>query len=157
MPRVTPSDRLPKLLDAAAAAFVEHGFQRTQMDDIAERLGVSKGTIYRAVDSKESLFAAVVEWGDTPDSAPSTGLNTPVDLAAVAAAVTAELTAAVATLELTEIVATRRRLRTADIARRGGRTPHRRPPPVDAEPAHGRDGARPLRRRDPRTRCRVVR
>ena len=54
MPRTTPSDRLPKLLDAAAAAFVEHGFQRTQMDDIAERLGVSKGTIYRAVDSKET-------------------------------------------------------------------------------------------------------
>ena len=114
MPRVTPSDRLPKLLDAAAAAFVEHGFQRTQMDDIAERLGVSKGTVYRTVDSKESLFAAVVEWGDTPDSAPSTGLNSPVDLAALAAAVTAELTAAVATLELTEIVATRRRLRTGD-------------------------------------------
>jgi hypothetical protein len=40
--RTTPSDRLPKLLDAAAATFVEHGFQRTQMDDIADRLGVSK-------------------------------------------------------------------------------------------------------------------
>ena len=34
------------------------------MDDIAERLGVSKGTIYRSVDSKESLFATVIEWGD---------------------------------------------------------------------------------------------
>lgn len=112
MPRASPSDRLARLLDAAAAAFVEHGFQRTQMDDIAERLGVSKGTIYRAVDSKESLFAAVIEWGDSPDSAPSTGLNGSVDLAAVAAAVTAELAAAVATLELVTIVTTRRRLRT---------------------------------------------
>jgi AcrR family transcriptional regulator len=109
VPRVTPSDRLPKLLDAAAAEFVEHGFQRTQMDDIAERLGVSKGTIYRAVDSKESLFAAVIEWGDDPDSAPSTGVKASVDLAAVAATVTAQLTAAVATLELTTIVATRSR------------------------------------------------
>jgi AcrR family transcriptional regulator len=114
MPRATPSDRLPKLLDAAAGAFVEHGFQRTQMDDIAERLGVSKGTIYRAVDSKESLFAAVIGWGDNPDSAPSAGMTASVDLAAVAATVTAELTTAVATLELTTIVATRRRLRAAD-------------------------------------------
>ena len=48
MPRVTPPDRCAKLLDAAAAAFVEHGFHRTQMDDVAERLGVSKGTIYRS-------------------------------------------------------------------------------------------------------------
>jgi AcrR family transcriptional regulator len=112
MPRTTPSDRFSKLLDAAAAAFVEHGFQRTQMDDIAERLGVSKGTIYRAVDSKESLFAAVIEWGDEPDNAPATGLNEPADLAAVAAAVTAELAGAVATLELVTIVSTRRRLRT---------------------------------------------
>jgi AcrR family transcriptional regulator len=114
MPRATPSDRLPKLLDAAAAAFVEHGFQRTQMDDIAERLGVSKGTIYRAVDSKESLFAAVIEWGDDPDDAVTSGVAASVDLAAVAATVTTELTNAVATLELTTIVATRRRMRTAD-------------------------------------------
>ena len=112
MPRVTPSDRLAKLLDAAAGAFVEHGFQRTQMDDIAERLGVSKGTIYRAVDSKEALFAAVIEWGDQPDDASSTGLTGATDLAAVASAVTAELAAAVASLELVTIVATRRRLRT---------------------------------------------
>jgi AcrR family transcriptional regulator len=113
VPRITPSDRLAKLLDAAAGAFVEHGFQRTQMDDIAARLGVSKGTVYRAVDSKESLFAAVVEWGDEPDNAPSTGLDGSADLAAVAAAVTAELAAAVASLELVTIVATRRRLRTS--------------------------------------------
>ena len=85
MPRVTPSDRIPKLLDAAAAAFVEHGFHRTQMDDVAERLGVSKGTIYRTVDSKEALFAAVVEWGDNPDEVPAAGVNGTVDLAAVAA------------------------------------------------------------------------
>ena len=118
MPRTTPHDRLPKLIDAAAAAFVEHGFHRTQMDDIAERLGVSKGTIYRAVDSKEALFAAVVRAGDDHDSLATTGLNTTAgrapDLAAVAAGVTDELTVAVAALELTTIVATRGTLRSAD-------------------------------------------
>ena len=75
MPRVMPPDRRAKLLDAAAAAFVEHGFHRTQMDDIAERLGVSKGTIYRAVDSKDALFAAVIAWGDDPDHASATAVS----------------------------------------------------------------------------------
>lgn len=109
MPRTTPTDRLVKLLDAAATAFVEHGFQRTQMDDIAERLGVSKGTIYRAVDSKEALFAAVIAWGDSPD-----GLTATNDATSVAALVATELADAVAGLELATIVAQRKRLRSAD-------------------------------------------
>ena len=46
MPRATPADRHAKLLDAAAAAFVEHGFHRTQMDDVAERLGVTKEWVW---------------------------------------------------------------------------------------------------------------
>jgi AcrR family transcriptional regulator len=116
MARVTPPDRLPKLLDAAAATFVEHGFQRAQMDDVAERLGVSKGTIYRAVESKEALFAAVIAWADDPDSIPeSGGLAPPGDLAAVAGAVVAELGTAIAALELTAAVAARRRPRSAAV------------------------------------------
>jgi AcrR family transcriptional regulator len=113
VPRTTPPDRLVKLLDAAAAAFVEHGFQRTQMDDIAERLGVSKGTIYRTVDSKDTLFAAVIAWGDTRDQLPSDGLTPSSDVASVAAVVAAELAGAVAGLELTTVVAERTRLRVA--------------------------------------------
>lgn len=113
MPRTTPSDRLVKLLDAAAAAFVEHGFQRTQMDDIAERLGVSKGTVYRAVDSKDTLFAAVIAWGDTPDDLLVEGLSPSNGVASVATNVAAELAGAVAGLELATIVADRTRLRAA--------------------------------------------
>lgn len=111
MPRVTPPDRAAKLLDAAAAAFVEHGFQHTQMDDIAERLGVSKGTIYRAVESKDALFAAVVAWADRPDHIPTGGLDTAGDASAVAAELAGELAAAIAGLELAAIVAGRTRLR----------------------------------------------
>lgn len=111
MPRSTPADRLVKLIDAAAAAFVEHGFQRTQMDDIAERLGVSKGTIYRAVESKGALFAAVIARGD----APAQGLGdagTPTDdVTSLAATVSTKLAEAVAALELTTIVSQRTRLR----------------------------------------------
>ena len=113
MPRSTPPDRLVKLLDASAAAFVEHGFQRTQMDDIAERLGVSKGTIYRAVDSKETLFAAVIAWGDTLDQLPSDGLTPSNDLTSVVSRVTVELAGAIAGLELAAIVSERTRLRAA--------------------------------------------
>ncbi len=111
MPRTTLSDRVVKLLDAAAAAFVEHGFQRTQMDDIAERLGVSKGTIYRAVDSKDALFAAVIAWGDTPDPPLDGGAIVTGHIGEVGARVAGELADAVAALELTTIVAGRRRLR----------------------------------------------
>jgi AcrR family transcriptional regulator len=111
MPRVTPPDRLAKLLDAAASAFVEHGFHRTQMDDVAERLGVSKGTIYRTVDSKDALFAAAIAWADTPDDAPATAIRGSFDLGALASSITNDLTAAIAALELTTIVAERRRLR----------------------------------------------
>src|SRR3990170_4589537 len=105
MPRTTPSDRHPKLLDAAAATFVEHGFQRAQMDDVADRLGVSKGTIYRAVDSKEALFGAVVAWADEPDRIPATGLTPAGDIETIASTVVAELGAAIAALELAAVVA----------------------------------------------------
>jgi AcrR family transcriptional regulator len=101
------------LLDAAAAAFVEHGFHRTQMDDVAERLGVSKGTIYRTVDSKDALFAAVIAWADHPDDAPDTALIGSPDLGALASSITSDLTAAITALELTAIVAERRRPRPA--------------------------------------------
>ena len=113
MPRTTPSDRLPKLLDAAAATFVEHGFQRAQMDDVADRLGVSKGTIYRAVDSKEALFAAVVAWADEPDRIPTIGLTPAGDIATIASTVVAELGTAITALELAAVVAGRRRMRSA--------------------------------------------
>ena len=111
MPRVAPPDRRAKLLAAAAAAFVEHGFHRTQMDDVAERLGVSKGTIYRNVESKDALFAEVIAWADDPDHPAPPELSAPPDLRALAARVTNDLTAAIAALELTAIVAERRRPR----------------------------------------------
>ena len=116
MPRITPPDRRAKLLDAAAAAFVEHGFQRTQMDDIAERLGVSKGTIYRTFDSKDALFAAVIASADNQDTA-ATDEPASSDIGALASSITGDLTAAIAALELTQIVTERRRLgRTASVA-----------------------------------------
>jgi AcrR family transcriptional regulator len=102
------------LLDAAAPTFVDNGFQRTQMDDIADRLGVSKGTIYRTVDSKEALFAAVVRWGDDPGGAVGANLTGSVNLAEVAESVASRLADALRGLDLSSIVASRRRLRAAE-------------------------------------------
>ncbi len=49
-----------KLVEAASAAIAEKGFQRTSLDDIAARAGMTKGAIYSNFKTKEDLFLAVV-------------------------------------------------------------------------------------------------
>lgn len=44
------------LLQAAAAAFAEHGFSGAKIDDIATRAGVTKGAIYSHFDGREDLL-----------------------------------------------------------------------------------------------------
>ena len=56
MSRRRPETRFDDLLDAATAVFSERGFRRTQMADVARRLGVSAGTLYGYVESKDALF-----------------------------------------------------------------------------------------------------
>lgn len=48
------------LLDAASELFSRHGIQRTTMDDVARRAGLSRITVYRRVSSKEALVEQVV-------------------------------------------------------------------------------------------------
>jgi len=52
--------RPQELLDAALATFVEKGFAGSRTDEVAQRAGVSKGTLYLYYPSKEELFKAVV-------------------------------------------------------------------------------------------------
>ncbi len=92
MPRTAPPDRLEKLLVVAAAEFVKDGFRNTQMDDIADSLGVSKGTVYRYVDSKETLFGAVLLYIDRPDALPPELPLTSLSLTSVADDVAGALT-----------------------------------------------------------------
>lgn len=47
----------------ATVLFAKHGFQRTDVQLIADGLGVGKGTIYRYFDSKEELFLSCVDRG----------------------------------------------------------------------------------------------
>ncbi|MGL9773029.1 MAG: TetR/AcrR family transcriptional regulator [Sodalis sp. (in: enterobacteria)] len=48
------------ILNAASAVFLEHGYQRASMNEVAKRAGGPKATLYNYYDSKESLFDAVV-------------------------------------------------------------------------------------------------
>jgi AcrR family transcriptional regulator len=52
--------RPQELLDAALELFVEKGFSATRSEEVAQRAGVSKGTLYLYFPSKEELFKAVV-------------------------------------------------------------------------------------------------
>jgi AcrR family transcriptional regulator len=49
-----------ELLEAALALFVEKGFAATRVEDVAQRAGVSKGTLFLYFPSKLDLFKAVV-------------------------------------------------------------------------------------------------
>jgi len=53
-------NRIPEILSAAAAEFIEQGFLGARMDDIAARLGVSKPILYRHYKSKHALLEAVL-------------------------------------------------------------------------------------------------
>jgi AcrR family transcriptional regulator len=64
MPKVTgqyKSDVREKIIQAAIESFAQTGFDRTKMEDIAKRLGLSKGTLYLYFNSKEDLFLATCE------------------------------------------------------------------------------------------------
>ena len=49
-----------ELLAAALELFVEKGFAATRVEEVAQRAGVSKGTLFLYFPSKEELFKAVV-------------------------------------------------------------------------------------------------
>jgi AcrR family transcriptional regulator len=58
------------LVSAAAETFIAQGYQRTQMQDVAEVLGVAKGTVYGYVDGKAALLAAAVWYADDVEPLP---------------------------------------------------------------------------------------
>lgn len=55
--------RKAQILDTAAKVFAGFGFAGTDVQVIADRLGVGKGTVYRYFPTKEALFLAAVERG----------------------------------------------------------------------------------------------
>jgi AcrR family transcriptional regulator len=67
MARSIPEDRFEALLEAATAVFLEQGYRRTQVADVAARMGLSKGSVYTYVESKEALFDCVLRHADRKD------------------------------------------------------------------------------------------
>jgi AcrR family transcriptional regulator len=63
MARARPPDRFQQLLDAALAVFAAKGLRRARMADVARAMGVSPGSLYNYVESKEALFHWIVERG----------------------------------------------------------------------------------------------
>ncbi|MCK4993770.1 MAG: TetR/AcrR family transcriptional regulator [Candidatus Omnitrophica bacterium] len=55
--------RQKQILDAAAEVFSKNGYARTQVDEIANRAGLGKGTVYRYFKDKKNLFLSVADKG----------------------------------------------------------------------------------------------
>jgi AcrR family transcriptional regulator len=71
--RARPAERFSQLRDAAQAVFTAKGLRRARMADVARAMGVSAGSLYNYVESKEALFHWLVELspGDGPVEAPA--------------------------------------------------------------------------------------
>lgn len=68
--------REDELLATATKFFAEHGYRQTDVQWIADSLGIGKGTVYRCFPSKEALFLAAVDRGMRQlAAAVSTGLD----------------------------------------------------------------------------------
>jgi AcrR family transcriptional regulator len=67
VPRPIPKDRFQDLVEAATAVFLEQGYRRTQIADVASRMGLAKGSVYTYVESKEALFDCVLRHADHSD------------------------------------------------------------------------------------------
>jgi AcrR family transcriptional regulator len=49
-----------RILDAALAEYLAHGFRRTSVDDIARRAGIGRATVYRRFATRDDLVQAVL-------------------------------------------------------------------------------------------------
>jgi len=95
------------LIEAAAAVIGEKGYDRTTLDDVAQRAGMSRGAIYGNFKDKEELFLALVatRWQPIqPEFQPGIGLREQLRLLGKLVARVAEerigLAAAVASFQL---------------------------------------------------------
>jgi AcrR family transcriptional regulator len=53
-------ERAHRILDAAAELILRWGYDKTTIDDIAQRAGVAKGTIYLHWKTRDDIFAALL-------------------------------------------------------------------------------------------------
>ncbi len=53
-------DRWPELVAAAAELFAENGYEGTSLRDVAERMGMLKGSLYHYINAKSDLLVHVL-------------------------------------------------------------------------------------------------
>ncbi len=70
MARSAPPDRFERVIDAATGVFIDLGYRRTQMEDVAAAAGIAKGTLYLYFESKEALFHCALRSADAPRPLP---------------------------------------------------------------------------------------
>ena len=66
MPKVVPEykeEARNRILNTATQMFIENGYKKTKMTEIARKLGVSKGALYQYYNSKDELLMGVVSEG----------------------------------------------------------------------------------------------
>jgi AcrR family transcriptional regulator len=59
--RLTAEERRAGILDAALAVFSARGYHPSSIDDIAREAGISKALIYEHFESKQGLYADLIE------------------------------------------------------------------------------------------------
>ncbi len=50
-----------QILKAASSVFARYGFSKTTMDDIGERVGIKKNSLYHYFTNKEDIFCGIIE------------------------------------------------------------------------------------------------
>jgi AcrR family transcriptional regulator len=68
--------RIQEILGTAAALFGEHGYDAVSLEDVADRLDVTKGSLYYYFSSKDELVTAAIEtlgneWTDRLERLPA--------------------------------------------------------------------------------------
>src|SRR5271167_2164123 len=79
MVRTPPAERLTEVADAATRVFGRLGYRRTRTSDVAAEAGLSSGSVFTYVESKEALFHLVFVkgFGQFAEGLPPLPLATP--------------------------------------------------------------------------------
>jgi AcrR family transcriptional regulator len=107
MARLIPTERFSAVVAAAAQVFITHGYHRAQIQDVADALGLGKGTLYGYAQSKAALFGAAVRYADGHEPLP-TPAELPVPAPSdgeVSAIVAGRLAGEIADLRLVKVLA----------------------------------------------------
>lgn len=56
-----PEERWQEIVSAAKELFLEKEYEKTTLQDVMNKVGIAKGTVYHYFNSKEELLEAVVE------------------------------------------------------------------------------------------------